>query len=256
MSFEIEGKLRKVCREMLQYLNNVRVVSRLELFMKARESLEKVRLSDDETGTIIRQYDLRPDQLVVISIIGDTPYMMGCPFLHEEITYKSKVFYHSHTYQAGEGDLEYALMRLRNIRLRETGRIVENIFSKAGYQKVSEDKNTGMRKYSKDEGIQSLNCIVLESVSDAPHLLDKIPKSTVLGVPAEDTPAPFTSFYRNYKNKVIERNLSIVVVDVENLKVSPFIGYPSDKGLLSQFSEPDLAARISTVWGEGEEESN
>lgn len=256
LSYEIEGKLRKVCREMLQYLNNVKVVSRLELFVKARESLEKVRLSDDETQAIIRQYDFRPDQLVVISIIGETPFMMGCPFLHEEINFKGKLLYHSHTFPPGEGDLEYALMRLRNIRLHETSKIVENMFIKAGYDKVSEDLKSGLKEYRKSSGNETVVCKTLESVNDAVSLLDSLPEGSVLGVPTEDTPAPFVSFYRNHRNKVSEHRFSIIVVDVENLKASPFLGYPPDKDFLSLLSEPDLVARIRNVWGEngGEEE--
>jgi len=40
LSFNINRKLHKVCSEMLEYLNKVKVVSRLELFVKARAVLE------------------------------------------------------------------------------------------------------------------------------------------------------------------------------------------------------------------------
>jgi hypothetical protein len=45
-------------------------------------------------------------------------------------------------------------------------------------------------------------------------------------------------------------------VTVEDLKISPFLGYPLDKDIVSQFNEPDLAARIKSVWGDEEDRAD
>jgi hypothetical protein len=239
---------------MLEYMNKVKVVSRLELFVKAREAIQHHGgLTDDETKSVIGQYDLRPDQLVVISIIGDTPYMMGCPFLHEETIFKNKLFYHSHTFSPSETDYESALSRLRSMRLNQTTNMVNELFSKAGYRKTVADQKTGITTYRKKDGSE-FSGIILLSINDVPQLLDNQPAGTVFVVPTEDTPAPFISFYRSQRTKVAEKRFSIIVVNVEDLKISPFLGYPSDKDIISQFTEPDLAVRIRTIWTDGEDE--
>jgi hypothetical protein len=126
---------------MLEYLNEVKVVSRLELFVKARAALENQDgLTENEKESVIGEYDLRPDQLIVTSIIGDTPYMTGCPFLHEETIYKKKLFYHSHTFSPTDADYESALDRLRNMRLSETARMINELFRRAGYKKTYKPK--------------------------------------------------------------------------------------------------------------------
>ncbi|WXG44764.1 MAG: hypothetical protein WED04_12155 [Promethearchaeati archaeon SRVP18_Atabeyarchaeia-1] len=252
---DAEIKLRAVCSEMLQYLNHVKVVSRLELFVKAREILAKVELSPEEEESIGREFSLRSDQLTVISIIGETPYMMGCPFLHEETRFKNVLFYHSHTFSPDESDLESAVARLRSIRTTETDKMISNILSKAGYSKTSENQGTGLRTYRKEGSGVILNCIILESVNDAARLIDAVQEGTILGVPTEDTPAPFISIYRKYRGRVAEGKISIIVVNIEDQRISPFLGYPSDKDLTPLFNEPDLAVRIRSIWGEeGEEE--
>jgi hypothetical protein len=238
---------------MLQYLNEVKVVSRLELFVKSRESLMKVALSNNEEKSIRDQYDLRPDQLMVISIIGATPYMLGCPFLHEEDNFKGTLFYHSHTFHPGESDFESALFRLRRMRVEQSEKTVNSMFSKAGYRRIAERQNAGLRTYEKEDG-SKVEVIVLESISDAPKLFGQLRKGSILVVPTEETPAPFISFYRNQKNNATESGFSIIVVNVEDLRVSPFLGYPSDKDLIMLFDEPDLAVRIKSVWGEGEDD--
>jgi hypothetical protein len=251
---ELEAKLRKTCNGMLQYLNAVKIVSRLELFDKAREVLAKVELSGDEEELIRREYSLRPDQLTVISIIGETPYMMGCPFLHEESRFKNVLFYHSHTFSPKESDFESGLSRLKEIRLRETERMIADLLAKAGYSEISDEKRFGLKTYKKKGSNDVLGCIILESVSNIVSLLDKLQDGSILGVPTEDTPAPFISIYRNYRSKIAEKRLSILVANIEDQRISPFLGYPADKDLVSLFSEPDLAVRIRTIWGEGEEE--
>jgi hypothetical protein len=252
---QIEEKLRTVCNEMLRYLNAIRVVSRLELFVKAREALAKVRLSSDMEEFIGREYRLRPDQLTVISIIGETPYIIGCPFLHEETRFKNLLFYHSHTFSPNEADLESAVSRLRNIRIMETDKMIADMLSTAGYSKTSEEQRSGVRMYKKQGSNDTLKCTILESVNDVVPLLDILQEGSLIGVPTEDTPAPFISMYRNYRSKVAEKRLSIVVVNIEDQRISPFLGYPADKDLVSLFSEPDLAVRIRSIWGEeGEDE--
>lgn len=251
---QIEEKLRTVCSEMLRYLNAVKVVSRLELFVKAREALAKVRLSSDEEEFIGREYRLRPDQLTVISIIGETPYMIGCPFLHEETRFKNLLFYHSHTFSPSEADLESAVSRLRNIRIMETDKMIAGMLSKAGYSKDSEEQRYGVKMYKKKGSNDDLKCTILESVNDVVPLLDVLQEGSLIGVPTEDTPAPFISMYRNHRSKVAEKRLSIVVVNIEDQKISPFLGYPTDKDLMSLFSEPDLAVRIRSIWGEEDED--
>jgi hypothetical protein len=245
---ETEERLRRVCADMLEYLNSVKVVSRLELFVKVRESIRKAGLSDEEARTIKNQFDLRPDQLIVIGIIGDTPYIMGCPFLHEEDEFKGKLFYHSHTYPAKEPDFEAAISRLRKLRIEQTIKSVEGMLSKAGYSKTSADLNVGLRTYRKKGG-SSITCTFFESVIDLQSSLDKLPEGSIIAVPNEESPGPFISFYRNSRSKVGEKHLSIIVVNIQDEKVSPFIGYPPDKDLVSLFTEPDLATRITTVWG-------
>ena len=251
---ELEAKLRKICNGMLQYLNTVKIVSRLELFEKAREVIAKAGLSTEEGELIGREYGLRPDQLTVISIIGETPYMMGCPFLHEETRFRNILFYHSHTFSPQESDLEAALSRLRDIRMRETERMITEMLEKAGYSWVSDDRTRGIKAFEKQGSKDVLNCIILESVNDVVPLLDTVQNGTLLGVPTEDTPAPFISIYRNYRSKIADKKLSILVANIEDQRISPFLGYPSDKDLVSLFSEPDLAVRIRTIWGEEGEE--
>jgi hypothetical protein len=251
---DLEAKLHKVCNGMLHYLNTVKIVSRLELFEKARDVLAKAELSTNDEELVGREYGLRPDQLTVISIIGETPYMMGCPFLHEETRFKNVLFYHSHTFTPQESDLELAVSRLKDIRIRETERMITEMLAKAGYSRVSDDQRNGIRKYKKQGGKDVLNCIILESVNDVVPLLDNVQEGAVLGVPTEDTPAPFISIYRNYRGKIADKKLSILVANIEDQRISPFLGYPSDKDLVSLFSEPDLAVRIRTIWGEEGEE--
>jgi len=251
---QIEAKLRTVCNDMLRYLNAVKVVSRLELFVKARAALAKVQLSADEEELIGRKYDLRPDQLTVISIIGETPYMMGCPFLHEETRLKNVLFYHSHTFSPNDSDLDSALLRLRDLRVKETDKMISNMLSKAGYSKTVEDPKTGIKTYKKQGGAVTLECIILESIKDAVPILGSLPQGSIVGVPTEDTPAPFISVYRNHRSIVTQNRLSIIVANIEDLRTSPFLGYPEDKDLISMFDEPDLVAKIKGVWGEEEDE--
>lgn len=251
--YSIDRKLRNVCNEMLEYLNEVKIVSRLELFIKAREALEhQGGLSDDENKFVIGKYDLRPDQMIVMGIIGDTPYMMGCPFLHEETIFKNKLFYHSHTFSPSDQDYESALDRLRNMRLNQTASMINEMFSRAGYSKASTNQKTSLTTYRKENGKEFIG-IILQSVNDAPQLFDSIPEGTVLVVPTEESPGPFISFYRNQRTKVAEKRFSIIVVNIEDLKISPFLGYPSDKDIIAQFNEPDLAVRIEAIWGEDED---
>jgi hypothetical protein len=247
---ELETKLRKICNGMLQYLNEVKVVSRLELFDKARDVLAKTKLTTDEEELISREYGLRTDQLTVISIIGETPYIIGCPFLHEETRFQDILFYHSHTFSPQESDLESAVSRLKDIRIRETERMINEMLAKAGYSRISDNKIRGTETYRKLASRDVLNCIILESVSDVVPLLDTVQDGSILGVPTEDTPAPFISIYRNHRSKIADKRLSILVVNIEDQRISPFLGYPSDKDLVSLFSEPDLAVRIRTIWGE------
>jgi len=253
LSQNIDSKLRSVCNELLEYLNKVKVVSRLELLVKARESLENQGgLTDEEDKFIVEKYDLRPDQLLVISIIGDTPYMMGCPFLHEETIFKNKLFYHSHTFSPSEADYGSAIERLSSIKLSQTAKMINELFSKAGYRKTKNDPKNRLTTYLKGDGKEFLS-ILIESITNAPQLFDSIPEGTILVVPTEDSPGPFISFYRNHRTEVAERRFSIIVVNVEDLKISPFLGYPSDKDIVSQFNEPDLVVRIESVWGEDED---
>jgi hypothetical protein len=131
--------------------------------------------------------------------------------------------------------------------------MINELFLKAGYRKIRDDQKTGLITYRKKNG-NEFSGMILQSVNDALQLFDKLPEGTVLVVPTEDTPAPFISIYRNQRTKIAEKRFSVIVVNVEDLKISPFLGYPSDKDIVSQFNEPDLAVRIGAIWGKSEDE--
>ncbi len=72
----------------------------------------------------------------------------------------------------------------------------------------------------------------------------------VVAVTTETEIFPFLRFFRKNSDRVSDAGMKIWVINVDQMSIDPFIGYPKDFTLLKGFKNPKVASQINSLWRE------
>ncbi len=241
-----QDKLDLIYKELKSFLNEKKLISRLELRLKIKDLLLKQNFTPEDEKIFEAEYGYTPLQSIFLTITSGIPTSIQIPILHEKLEYKQVLFYHSHTYKIPNDTLKKAFNEFCKMQTNLLRIIVLKILIQSSYTVQETTTNPVIAQKNKTIIKFSVFCSIL-------HLLDeinsfKLTSNDVLIIPPGTSIGPFIQFYQTYSNDILLSEATVWLVDTENKTLSTFIGVPKDKNLLQFFTKSQLATQIERRW--------
>ncbi len=241
-------KINSIYKKLKIFADEYKIISRAELREKIKDLLQEISLTKDEEKYIEENYESTPLNYIFLGSIKEIPDSINAPSLIEHINYKDITFYFGHTFGTDEKILEQASKRVYKFKNEKMREILYTFLNKSGYE-PAEIKDSINREILAIKGNSQYVILVYPSIL---ILDDKIKdlhreKNQVFAVPTGNSPGPYLNFYKVNANKILLNQEFVWIVDIEDKSVSPFIGYPEDKDLNSNFKSSQLARYASRV---------
>ncbi|NVM03310.1 MAG: hypothetical protein HWN67_13295 [Candidatus Helarchaeota archaeon] len=240
-------KINSIYKELKIFADEYKIISRVELREKIKDLLQEIPLIKDDKKFLEENYDSTPINYLFLGSIKEIPDSINAPSLIEHINYKDITFYYGHTFGIDEKILEQARKRVYKFKNEKMRKILDTFLNKSDYEpaKIISDK----RKILAIKGNSQYVILVYPSIL---ILNDEIKdlsweENLVFAVPTGISPGPYLNFYKINANKILLNKDFVWIVDIEDESVSPFVGYPKDKDLNSNFKSSQLARYASRV---------
>jgi len=242
----LEPKLNILFQDLHRFLNEKKLISRLELRLKINQLIEYQNFTDSERRECKKNYDFPLPQFIFLAVTSETPRSIQAPLLHEKTVYKEMHYYYSHTFPLSPLLLEQAHSEVCQLQKQRLGTIISKYFLELNYT----INRLPLDIIQADQDQLSLTCFVFCSIL---NLIDKIDAlqltpTTVLIIPPGVTLKPFLEFYQKYSNQILLAESNVWLIDTETETLSTFIGIPQDKKLLTFFTKSQLATQIERLW--------
>ncbi|MFC1944433.1 hypothetical protein ACFLX5_02930 [Chloroflexota bacterium] len=257
-----KSPLAEVLSNLCDYLSEHKVASSEELKVRIAEGVagldgaERLRLEEDLGGDL--------EEEVFKSITEGTRISVFSPDLHVKLNYLGEMFHcpPSHSYMADE--LRKAFLRLVRIRsprvMGAVNEILSGFLEEAGYEvRRGESGVAGVdEEILATKGEYRLCLYLMPSIvllADCLAELETLAEEEqVFVVPAERTPAPFITFFRENR-EVVDfvkyEGMLMWVVDYVNGAINPFIGRPGDEAVWRNFRSPEQSLMAAELWMQG-----
>ncbi len=242
----IQKKLDLLFQTLEKFLTEKKLISRLELRFKIRELISSLNFSPDELLECENLYEYPLHQMIFLSVTSGGIFPTHSPLLTKKIEFKEMNFYYSPSINLTEDLLNHAYKEMCKLQFQLLTKILINFLQKGKYTVQIVDTNLIIA----DRDQYSLKCLLFCSILHLTAEIEPIQLDPhiVLIVPPGTSIEPFIKFYQNYSNKILLAEASVWLVDTELETVSRFIGLPSDKNLLANFTRSQLSTLIERYW--------
>ncbi|MET1123952.1 MAG: hypothetical protein ABWW66_01650 [Archaeoglobaceae archaeon] len=231
----------------------VEMVSRSLVGRKAvtKEELIRriIRASLDVLREDLKNLSYEKIEELALSLL-DEPLSVKSLHFPEELEIGGVKFYHPHTEDPTAKDIETAYEEfLRSKKFLESLEAMRDVMDDFfdGYSGTGEFFRVyeGRKRYG----------VFFTTIDDADEDADvhagiarSFEGEYVLCVPTEDEITPFLRFFRRHSEDFKRSGVKVWVVNVEDMCVDPFIGYPRDLSLIRRFRNPRVATLVNSLW--------
>ncbi len=242
----LEDKLHHLFQAMHTFLNEKKLVSRLELRLKIRELIASHNFTAHENTECETLFEFPLEQFIFLSLTSGAPSSIQAPVLHEKLVFKEIIFYHSHTFPISDEIVEHAYERASQLQLTQLKQILTNYFLQVHYN-VGELSSEHLRA---TRNTFELNCHLFSSILKLIEMIKyvELNQTTVLIIPSGATIKPFVEFYQGFSNRILLEGANVWLIDPETETLSTFIGGPKDKNLFALFTKSQLATQLERFW--------
>lgn len=242
----LENKLNNVFQAMHTFLNERKIISRLELRLKIKELIVSHKFTTEESTECEIRFEYPLEQFIFLSLTSGTPSSIQAPLLHEKLVHKEMVFYCSHTFTITDEILEHAYEAASQLQLIRLKQILTRCFLQVQYKvnEISSDYLKAIRNPFE------LNCHLFSSILKLIGMIKSLDlnQTAVLIIPPGATIKPFVEFYQGYSNRILLEGANVWLIDPETEALSTFIGVPKDNHLFALFTKSQLATQIERFW--------
>ncbi len=242
----LQRRLAPVFDELNTFLNEKKLISRLELRLKIKNLIKTHNLSVLDTEEFQKQHDFPLHQFIFLTLTSGAPHSIQAPLLHEKIPYKQMIFYHSHSYKIDESILESAYKDVCLLQLQLLQNITSQFLTNANYSITSLTSESITAQTNGKLLICHMFCSILHLAQQIDTF--ELDPNQVFIIPPGTSIDPFIKFYQDYSNTILLAEANVWLIDTEMETVSRFIGVPNDKKLITQFTRSQLATLIERNW--------
>ncbi|MBD3230277.1 MAG: hypothetical protein GF329_19015 [Candidatus Lokiarchaeota archaeon] len=237
-------KFNKLIEELNEFVENTRLISRLELRTRIRDLIDKYNV-DHLPNNIENEYDLSLLQYLFNSVVL-TPISISAPSLTEKIIHENVYFYYSHTQDNMDELLIKAFERYSTFALTKMDGLVKKIFVNANYEIKTSSKNEMLARKNEDK----IKILLYPSGSTLYRKLESGTEflDSIIVIPQGATPAPYFNIYKKYSDILLIEENVVLLSNIENDYISPFIGYPKDKYVTRQLKPDKNIEMIKKRW--------
>ncbi|MHA1278847.1 MAG: DUF6834 family protein [Candidatus Helarchaeota archaeon] len=242
----ILDRLDPLFKDITTYLNQKKIISRLELRLKIKNLIKILNLSDLETEDFENSYGCPLHQFIFLTLTSGTPQSIQSPLLREKIQFKQMLFYYSSSFKISETSLTTAHKALCELQIRLLKKITLSVLDIADYITKSISNKAIIANKARD----SMTCHLFCSILDLNEKISsyKPTSNDVYIIPPGVSIDPFIEFYQAHSNDLLLAEAMVWLIDTELETVSRFIGVPKDRKILAQFTHSQLATLIERNW--------
>lgn len=242
----LEAKLNTIFQNLRTYLNEIKLISRIELKKEITKQINLQNFLTSESSLAQKLYEFPLPQFIFLTVTSEKYASINAPLIHEKIEYKQIIFYHSHSFKITQELLEEAYVRVCKLQIKLLHKIISNLLFNVNYniQETTSHAITAKREN------YSLKCHLFCSIIDLKEKISSIELTSTdaLIIPPGSSVKPFIKFYQQHSNHILLKDASVWLVDTDDETINRFIGLPTDKKILLYFTKSQLATLIERNW--------